>query len=238
VSAGDFSTSTSDSLNDRESLLTELKKITVPFNKLSEMDLFKMIDMEDEAQLSESQPHVLKQMITFVGDIKNKTKKFSGYINEIFDLLKQDSAKETRSKWQSQLEKEQIEIMVDISVMLDQLDAENLSLDNFLKQNKQLCEEIINNINSTISNIDYYDFFEKVIEDVINVLNVTTYKLKLCSSDQDKETTLINLKELKANYTMESERIIHQRVEENSGENTGMIGFSVPEEDDDSVELF
>ena len=49
---------------------------------------------------------------------------------------------------------------------------------------------------------------------------------------------LVNLEELKPNYTMESERLIHQRAEENSEENPGMIEITLPEEDDEELELF
>ena len=47
-----------------------------------------------------------------------------------------------------------------------------------------------------------------------------------------------NLEELKSSYTMESERIIHKRAEENSSYNPDLIETTLPDDDDESLELF
>ena len=78
---------------------------------------------------------------------------------------------------------------------------------------------------------------EKVIEEVIVVLNDINYKLKPRGPNEPKSILIDNLEDLKSYYTMESERIIHQRVEENPDENPGTIELSI-EEDDESIELF
>ncbi len=65
-------------------------------------------------------------------------------------------------------------------------------------------------IQKTVNNIKYYDYFEKIIEKIINDLNTINYRLKFDGdSVQDKEE---NLKKLTEYYTMNSEFLIHQQV--------------------------
>ncbi|MCK4992129.1 MAG: hypothetical protein KAS29_16645, partial [Bacteroidales bacterium] len=106
-----------------------------------------------------------------------------------------------------------------------------------LAQNKQLSEEILSEIKGTIQNVDYYDFFEKVIEEIIVKLNTINLQLKPGgkSSSGDKK---VDLEELKQLYTMRSERLIHQQVESTSGLTDDLDLFETDQEEEDSVELF
>ncbi|MFP4046918.1 MAG: hypothetical protein ACLFT4_04060 [Bacteroidales bacterium] len=87
--------------------------------------------------------------------------------------------------------------------------VENLIIEK-LTENNDLSEDILVKIQKTVNNIKYYDYFEKIIEKIINDLNTINYRLKFDGdSVQDKEE---NLKKLTEYYTMNSEFLIHQQV--------------------------
>ncbi|MCP4311682.1 MAG: hypothetical protein GY790_10500 [Bacteroidetes bacterium] len=230
-------------INDHEigtrehDLLLEIKKISDPFEKVTKHDLFSTSGDGAVPEPSDSHPRVLKQIISLVSEIKAKTEKFSDSIREIIDLSIQLRSQEGDINWEGQFERDQISIMVDLSKILNNLDDENITLDNYLAENKLLYEEITDNIKYAINNIDYYDFFEKVIEDVITDLNDINYKLKPRDNEGSKSKLIDNLEDLKSHYTMESERIIHNRVEEGQDENPAAIELPA-QDDDDEVELF
>lgn len=79
-----------------------------------------------------------------------------------------------------------------------------------LTENNDLSEDILGKIQQSVNNIKYYDYFEKIIEKIINDLNTINYRLKFDGdSVKDKEE---NLKRLTEYYTMNSEFLIHQQV--------------------------
>jgi deoxyhypusine synthase len=102
--------------------------------------------------------------------------------------------------------------MVNISRILDTLDKDNEELDNVLIENKELNHNILEKIENVINKVDYYDYFEKIVEQVIAQLNSINLRLKPSTSDNTLENKALNLQEIKTSYTMESERDVHDRV--------------------------
>ena len=99
---------------------------------------------------------------------------------------------------------------------------------------------ITQSIRRSIDKVRYYDYFEKVIEEIILELNDLNYKLKASDGDDQPSSKEKNLSYLKDQYTMESEHKIHD-----SYSRTGQMADQSPAEieqdagrDDDNLELF
>ena len=95
---------------------------------------------------------------------------------------------------------------------MDTLDKDNEELDMVLFQNRELNLNILGKIENVINKVDYYDYFEKIVEQVISRLNNINLRLKPSHSGNDQVNKATNLKDIKNTYTMESERIIHDKV--------------------------
>lgn len=84
-------------------------------------------------------------------------------------------------------------------------------LKKLLKENDSISSAILDMIKKSISDIKYYDLFEKVIDEIIKELNTVNYRLKTFEED-GIENAEENLKHLREYYTMETEHIIHNEV--------------------------
>jgi|WetSurMetagenome_2_1015567.scaffolds.fasta_scaffold34259_2 hypothetical protein len=204
------------------------KEISEPLRKL---DKFEKINGKGEA---EERPRVILQVSSLTGDINNKNADICGKINELQKLTEKLSLIDNLEDFGSQLEQDRIKLMVDISRILDTLDKDNEELDNVLMQNRDLNNYILEKIESVINKVDYYEYFEAIVEQVIAQLNSINYRLKPPSSGETKEEKAENLKEIKTSYTMESERIIHDQVV--SGEDDQKTPEAERPEDD--IEFF
>ncbi len=129
-------------------------------------------------------------------------------------------------------EQEQIRLMVKITQILDKLDTDNAKLDQVLKQNDSLNDDILEKIEGTINKVDYYDLFEKVINEVIERLNYVNLNLSDGEQNSQRRATRESLKDLESFYTVDSERKIHQQF---LGDESGDGSEEQPEDD---LELF
>ena len=234
----ELSSNLQEIINEHDDILKEAKRIRFPLEKIINLDLFEHNEKAKEPFSDDNQSQLLKQIASLVNEINLMAGNVFENLNEIFELSDQVSSEEAGDEWRTQLEQDHIKLMVDISKILDSLDKEDHSLDSLLRQNQQLSEEIQTNIKSTINRVDYYDFFEKVIEEVVQNLNSVNLKLKPIGGNGQKSEKIKNLENLKEIYTMESERIIHERAENGEEGKYDDITQAVNEEDDDSLELF
>ena len=234
----ELSSNLQEIINEHDDILKEAKRIRFPLEKIINLDLFEHNKKAKEPFSDDNQSQLLKQIASLVNEINLMAGNVFENLNEIFELSDQVSSEEAGDEWRTQLEQDHIKLMVDISKILDSLDKEDHSLDSLLRQNQQLSEEIQTNIKSTINRVDYYDFFEKVIEEVVRNLNSVNLKLKPVGGNGQKSEKIKNLENLKERYTMESERIIHERAENGEEGKYDDITQAVNEEDDDSLELF
>ncbi|MCG8411939.1 MAG: hypothetical protein MI739_11720 [Bacteroidales bacterium] len=110
---------------------------------------------------------------------------------------------------------------------------------SLLKQNKDLIENIylenqsigsssLNQIKKSIDEIKYYDYFENVIEEIIEELNTINYNLR---KNNEIETLSDNLSKLKKYYTIESEHFIHDKI--SNGEE-----IIIDDKDNGEIEFF
>lgn len=116
--------------------------------------------------------------------------------------------------------------------ILDALKKKGQNIENTLKQNKNYSNSIIDNIKASFSNINYYDYFENIIMEIITDLNTVNLKLKL-HKDHHELSMEDNLEILKQYYTMETEHKIHDKVTKGFKDN---LNFDIKE--DDEIEFF
>jgi hypothetical protein len=130
-------------------------------------------------------------------------------------------------------------LVAESNTLLEHLNDINGRIYSNLAEIIDKSQDISTEINKTINEVKYYDYFEKVIEEIIHELNDINYKLKDDSEFENIKDKMENLDHLKSRYTMESEYLIHDQV--SSGEESEMAMFVVNEEideDDDNLELF
>jgi hypothetical protein len=119
-------------------------------------------------------------------------------------------------------------------------------VDEYLFMNSTISLNVSDSIRNSLSNIKYYEMFEKSSETIIEELNTINLRLNSGEGMTDKNREE-NLKLLKSRYTMASEHIIHDHLTK-SGEFTSMSESSSKQiinlanqnsaEDDENLELF
>jgi hypothetical protein len=120
--------------------------------------------------------------------------------------------------------------------IINQLNQKYLSIKLLLDQNLTSSKNISVDVRGSISKIRYYDFFEKVIVDIIAEFNHIYQMLRAELSETDKAEDLDSIKNL---YTMASEHKIHDKVSQTEGDvNLFTDDEAEPDDDDDNLELF
>mgnify|MGYP001050640068 CR=1 FL=1 len=184
--------------------LESIKEKTYKENKIS--DSVKQVkDLHDEIKLNAaSLDNVLKDL----NPIRQRIKTF---MDEFTFLSIDTNFNEIREKV-SRL----YDVRKDIEIKLD--------------KNHEISNSALKSIKKSISEIKYYDYFENIIEEIIQELNSINYNLKIDDS-QSIDSVDENLAKIKEYYTMETEHIIHDQV--SKGED-----IDVDNEEDGEIEFF
>jgi hypothetical protein len=213
---------------------TASNRVLIPLEELgSPRNIFRNNNTELNKD-TEHKPSVLLQITALANDIIEKKDDLQEELELVFKLSEKFLVETDSNGFRSNLEKEQIRIMVSISKTLDRLDDEGKQLDSVLLQNLTIKKDIINKLKETINHADYYELFEKVLSVIIEQLNILNNRLRHESSITDRLEKGTNLKEIEALYTVASERIIHQKIID--GDNR--IELSDNPATDDEMELF
>lgn len=126
-----------------------------------------------------------------------------------------------------------------IALSLAQTERESTAL---LGRIQTMSDKVSHDTHQALEGIRYYDFFERVIDDIISGLNALSVRIKKeVSGDVSSD-----LERFRSLYTMESEHSIHNAFSEKHGEGDvdlfgkGMIDNEevAANEDDDGLELF
>jgi hypothetical protein len=202
-------------------------------NPLDKLIPFDELD-NNKSQREFSVPSVPSQIISLTNDIKIKNHEISERIKNLLKLSGSIFAHDELLTWENKLEQDRIELMVSISRILDTLDKDNIELDKVLNENKVLNFSILEKIENVISKADYYDYFETMVDQVIRQLNCINNRIRPAASDNEYASKMENLREIKNSYTMESERIVHDRVVTDFKDTDN----SKPEITEDEIEFF
>lgn len=209
----------SNSFND--GVLTVKKQVADLYLNINQ-EIFKPLEkveyspgFQDRASRDEpvddDRPSIVMQIDSLTGDIIIKKNDLQNELKNVLKLSESFLAESDLNGFRSKLEKEQIRIMVNISKTLDRLDDESKQLDSVLLQNCNINKDIIKRLKATLNQADYYELFEKVLNVIIEQLNAINNRLRV-EGKNDKSDKVRNLKEIETFYTVESERIIHQKV--------------------------
>jgi hypothetical protein len=132
-----------------------------------------------------------------------------------------------------ELNQQQEIILNSIKQEIKLLEDKNYSVHVLLQDNKNTCNSISQTIQHTIDNVQYYTFFEQVIDEIIQ--NVETVNQDLVRyPDLIPGETKKNIEHFKSFYTMKSEHDIHEKL-------LNKLNIDDSEEkpeDDENLELF
>jgi len=112
------------------------------------------------------------------------------------------------------------------------LNSDNIKVEEILEINGELGTQLAVEIQTSIEKVKYYDFFEQIIEEIILELNNIYLTIK-SDSAANSEDESYDLDSLKKRYTMQSQRLIHERVLNDTEETTAPV-----EEEEDNIEFF
>ncbi len=120
-----------------------------------------------------------------------------------------------------------------ISTILVSLNKQNHSTSNLLDKNVALGQNISADIKQSVQQVKYYDFFEKIIDEIILKLNDLNQNILDSENTEDNPAFLKNIAKAKQNYTTQSEHLIHKQIIEDEE-----CEIDLFDDDDSNLELF
>ena len=221
-------------------VLQEIKGLESIFSEISEMqlvleNLVKMVEQHVNEFSSTENGQIMSQISSLTSDIKS----FSHRVQESFFHIEKISA-ELKSYLSYKDSENNPEISLrnfstEMTQVLENLMLKDQDINIKLKNVKDRSLEISKDIRGAIENVKYYDFFDKVIEEIVSELNSLNLRLKSGKEGQ-RQSREENLLYLKKRYTMESEHRIHNEVSGISGHQDDDEDINT--KDDDNLELF
>ena len=173
---------------------------------------------EEVRQMVETILENLNDVVLFFSQAQNISKKLQ-------EINREDSGNEISNNLK--------ELNNKISELLASIENHNEKIEVILTNNSKLSLNLSSEIKSSVEQVKYYDFFEKIMLEIVSQLNTIYSKLDNNTLNMIKSNKAENLKSLEDRYTMESERIIHQQIINESAD------MELPvQEDDNDVEFF
>ncbi len=220
---------------------TATKDIFITFKKIQEIKshlqhlMKRMINRESGKKFSD----IVKQLEKLILSISTINEK----LHKLFDnnLAISDLMQKRLGEYQEKHSPHQrVETSNKIKNVLQSFKQNNTEVDNRLLEISTLGNTISDDIKSLINNVKYYDFFEKVIEEIIHQLNEINAKLEEDQEKADILQRIANMQQMEMHYTTKSEREVHENVLKNEDEDLDVFDQDKiqDEEDDDNLELF
>jgi len=200
-----------DNINDK--IETILNTIT----SQKETGLERITD--EVSQLVETILENLNDVVLFFSQAQNISKKLQ-------EINHEDSGNEISNNLK--------ELNNKISELLASIEDHNEKIEIILTNNSKLSLNLSSEIKSSVEQVKYYDFFEKIMLEIVSQLNTIYSKLDSNTLNMIKSNKAENLKSLEERYTMESERIIHQQIISESED----MEIPLESDDDNDVEFF
>lgn len=187
---------------------------------------------------NEGESKELSETLKQVQNLYTDVEKFEGEIQQVFgkiagigSKLLPDIGKTLKGAISDGLF---VQAATSMTNIINQLNQKHITIKALLDQNLAASKSVAVDVRESISKIRYYDFFEKVIVDIIAEFNHIYQMLRTELNEVGKADDLEAIKNL---YTMASEHKIHDKV---SGADGDVDLFSDDEAaaDDDNLELF
>lgn len=232
-----FSKATESFNEQLDSLVTMIGKLQPDFETIKKLN----IELKDIVNRRFNKSEIGKLDKEF----KILNQQFNGLAEDIDQTTSQlvqlyNEAKDISGSLIQNVDKDQLQLSENLQKDIEQIIATLQFNLNMVQQtsieNAELSSSISSDIKASIQNVKYYDFFEKVIEEIVIELNNIFTKLKSNEGVGVKEK-LSNLKAIEEFYTMHSERMIHANIANNQDANTEQI-VDMQKQNEDEIELF
>lgn len=220
---------TRESITKFSQSLGQLKEITG-----QTLEVFAGVN-QDNKELTES----LKQVESLYRDVE----RFEGIIQQVFKSIVDARGRLLPDIGHNLLGSTSeglfIQAAQSMSSIINQLNQKHLVIKSLIDHNLAASKTISTDVRESINKIRYYDFFERVIVDIIAEFNHIYQMLKsdMALGEHSKAEDLDSIKGL---YTMASEHHIHDKVAAAEGD-VDLFGdeeVKPTDEDDDNLELF
>lgn len=122
-----------------------------------------------------------------------------------------------------------------IAELLSSIAGHNDKIEKLLTENSRMSLTLSGEIKSSVEQVKYYDFFEKIMLEIVTQLNCIYSKLDNNTLKMLRHNKATNLKSLEERYSMESERSIHRQA---LGNDIDIFDSEFKEEDDSDIEFF
>lgn len=232
-----FSKATESFNEQLDSLVTMIRKLGPDFETIKKLnielkDIVNRRFNKSEIGILDKEFSILNQQFNVLADDIDQT------TSQLVQLY--NEANEISGSLIQNVDKDQLQLSENLQKDIEQI-IETLQFNlNMVQQtsieNAELSSSISYDIKASIQNVKYYDFFEKVIEEIVIELNNIFTKLKSNEGVGVKEK-LSNLKAIEEFYTMHSERMIHANIANNQNTNAEQI-VDMQKQNEDEIELF
>ena len=236
LKANENFTSHIDSLTSQINMTgNSISKYSDSINKLKEVTTETIALLSQESFQNDEIKNTLKQVENLFNDVE----KFEGIIRSGF--LKIESSGNSLFADMGQIKYAKNEVLFSQAAastndIIYKLNQKNSVIKSLLDENFSISKTISKDVQSSIGKIRYYDFFEKVIIDIIGEFNHIYEMLR--SRVEGGEAKSENLDSIKSIYTMASEHKIHDKVSRGDLDLFTQDVEGKKNEDDDNLELF
>ncbi len=189
-----------------------------------------------EKWLSEKGEDFSNELISRLSQMKMGMQSSSNILKEYLNDITKQSDKTTKL----------INTSIDSLKHHDDVSENNLRLGNILDNSIEICKskyalsnEIYEDITISMRNVEYYSFFKQQIEEIVELLGQINEKINIESVKKNFKGDSGVLEKMERMYTMQSERLLHERIKEGK-DLTSLIDEEFGNKTDygDDLELF
>ena len=219
----------SETIDEKHDRIDEINKVYEGINEQIENILSTIKSQGPETGLDRITGEI-KQIVDTILENLNDVVLFFSQAQNISKKLQEINHEDSGNEISNNLK----ELTNKITELLASIEDHNEKIEAILTNNSKLSLNLSSEIKSSVEQVKYYDFFEKIMLEIVTELNNIYSKLDNNTLNMIKSNKAENLKALEERYTMESERIIHQQII-NESEDFSAVAT---EDDDNDVEFF
>jgi hypothetical protein len=207
------------------------------FFRTIEKSITKSLDNQTSAEIEEFET-TTNQIRTTLTELKTLNSQYQLQFDKIKELSLIALPNGNKINPLENIENKLLSFITQCNQLIDNLYENNENVDKIISDNQLLSTKVSMDIKTSIEQIKYYDFFDKVIEEIIAKLNEINFKLTHTNDgEMSDESRLKHLEYIKSRYTMESEHVIHDHLSKHDVDLYSLNSTSA-DEDDDNLELF
>lgn len=226
-------TAINNTINEINQNIKQLKKINTELTEFQNLFISKNIETPNINSISEQ----IRNVSTDIQNTINSCLQLFGETNDLNNHLKSNIANYYQESDRSQkvisIKKETQEI----KRILKKYDQKNQELQKLIKEINHSSINNTNEIKRSVEKITYYDYFDKIIDEIILELNEINQELeyKLLPENKDVKN---RLEDIKKTYTTDSEHYIHKQFIDDDNIELFDDNSESEEEEDDNIEFF